>query len=102
VVAERRLARTAQPGASPAEPLRGGGAHGHRGRRGGVRGLCGPDAGAHLEAIGEFADAGFDHVYVHQVGPDQEGFIAFYEREVLPEARELVPRMLESVTARAL
>jgi coenzyme F420-dependent glucose-6-phosphate dehydrogenase len=23
-------------------------------------------------------------VYVHQVGPDQEGFFDFYEREVLP------------------
>jgi hypothetical protein len=26
-----------------------------------------------------------DHVYVHQIGPDQEGFFSFYEREVLPE-----------------
>ena len=24
------------------------------------------------------------HVYVHQVGPDQEGFFRFYQREVLP------------------
>jgi coenzyme F420-dependent glucose-6-phosphate dehydrogenase len=46
--------------------------------------VCGPDPGAHLEKIREFADAGFDHVYVHQVGPDQEGFLSFYEREVLP------------------
>jgi hypothetical protein len=34
--------------------------------------------------IREFADAGFDHVYVHQVGPDQGPFFSFYEREVLP------------------
>ena len=46
--------------------------------------VCGPDPDRHLEAIAEFASAGFDHVYVHQVGPDQEGFFAFYEREVLP------------------
>ena len=35
-------------------------------------------------AIQEYVDAGFDHVYVHQVGPDQEGFFRFYEREILP------------------
>jgi len=29
-------------------------------------------------------DAGFTQVYVHQIGPDQEGFFRFYEREVLP------------------
>ena len=43
--------------------------------------VCGPDADAHLEGIRRFADAGFDHVYVHQVGPDQEGFTDFYARE---------------------
>ena len=46
--------------------------------------VLGPDVDRHLEAIEEFARAGFDHVYVHQVGPDQEGFFRFYEREVLP------------------
>ena len=49
--------------------------------------VCGPDAGLHVEKIREFIDAGFDHVYVHQVGPDQEGFFQFYEREVLPALR---------------
>ena len=39
----------------------------------------------HLRAIHEYADAGFDHVYVHQIGHDQEGFFRFYEREVLPK-----------------
>ena len=46
--------------------------------------VCGPDPERHLQAIAEFASAGFDHVYVHQVGPDQEGFFDFYEREILP------------------
>ena len=46
--------------------------------------VCGPDAERHLQAIDEFSRAGFDHVYVHQVGPDQEGFFRFYEREILP------------------
>jgi coenzyme F420-dependent glucose-6-phosphate dehydrogenase len=48
--------------------------------------VCGPDADRHREAIQEFEDAGFDHVYVHQVGPDQEGFLRFYEREILARA----------------
>ena len=48
---------------------------------------CGPDADRHVEAIQAFADAGFDHVYVHQVGPDQAGFFEFYDEEVLPSFR---------------
>ncbi len=45
---------------------------------------CGPDPERHVAAIQKFVDAGYDHVFVHQVGPDQEGFFTFYEREVLP------------------
>lgn len=46
--------------------------------------VLGPDAERHVRAIAAFADAGFDEVHVHQAGPDQEGFLRFYEREVLP------------------
>ena len=49
--------------------------------------VCGPDPERHLAAIREFTDAGYRHVYLHQVGPDQEGFFEFYERHVLPELR---------------
>jgi G6PDH family F420-dependent oxidoreductase len=49
--------------------------------------LCSPDPAEHLKKIEEFARAGFTHVYVHQVGPDQETFFRFYEREILPELR---------------
>ncbi|MDQ3724975.1 MAG: TIGR03557 family F420-dependent LLM class oxidoreductase [Actinomycetota bacterium] len=49
--------------------------------------VCGPDADRHIEAIREYVDAGYDHVYVHQVGPDQDGFFDFYERSVLPALR---------------
>jgi coenzyme F420-dependent glucose-6-phosphate dehydrogenase len=45
---------------------------------------CGPDPARYLEVIRTWADAGFDHVYVHQIGPDQDGFLRFFEREVLP------------------
>jgi len=47
--------------------------------------VCGPDPEKHLAKIREFVDAGFEQVYVHQVGPDQEGFFRFYEREILPQ-----------------
>jgi G6PDH family F420-dependent oxidoreductase len=54
--------------------------------------VCGPDPEAHLEGIRMFADAGFDHVYVHQVGPEQDAFFDFYASEVLPEAETLTSR----------
>ena len=45
---------------------------------------CGPDAARHLAKIAEYVDAGYDSVYVHQIGPDQAGFIKFAEGELLP------------------
>ena len=47
----------------------------------------GPDPDRHVEGIKQFVDAGYTHVYVHQLGPDQEGFFSFYESEVLPKLR---------------
>jgi coenzyme F420-dependent glucose-6-phosphate dehydrogenase len=47
--------------------------------------ICGPDPERHLAAVKEFVDAGYDHVYIHQIGPDQEGFFRFYEHDVLPK-----------------
>ena len=52
---------------------------------------CGPDLDVHLQKIQSFADAGFDHVYVHQIGPDQAGFLEAYG-DVLAEARTLEAR----------
>jgi len=49
--------------------------------------VCGPDPAKHRGAIQGYIDAGYDHVYIHQVGPDQEGFFDFYRREVLPHFR---------------
>jgi G6PDH family F420-dependent oxidoreductase len=46
--------------------------------------VCGPEPERHLEAIDAFVRAGYDHVYVHQVGPDQAGFITFYAERILP------------------
>jgi coenzyme F420-dependent glucose-6-phosphate dehydrogenase len=47
--------------------------------------VCGPDAERHLDAIRKYTAAGYDHVWIHQIGPDQEGFFRFYQREVLPK-----------------
>jgi hypothetical protein len=46
--------------------------------------VCGPDPQKYIEKIQAFADAGFTHVYLHQVGPDQPGFFDFAKRELLP------------------
>jgi G6PDH family F420-dependent oxidoreductase len=51
---------------------------------------CGPDVEAHLQAIQEYADAGFDELYVNQIGPDQEAFFAAYSEQVLPRVQQLV------------
>jgi coenzyme F420-dependent glucose-6-phosphate dehydrogenase len=47
--------------------------------------VCGPDPEAHLAKIKEYETAGYDHVYVQQVGPDFEGFLKLYQREVMPK-----------------
>jgi G6PDH family F420-dependent oxidoreductase len=47
--------------------------------------VCGPDPAKHVEQMQKYVDAGFDHIYIHQVGPDQEGFMRFYQQEVLPK-----------------
>ena len=39
--------------------------------------------------IKTYADVGFDHLYFHQIGPDQTGFLTFFERELLPRLREM-------------
>jgi len=51
--------------------------------------VCGPDPQLFLDKIKEYVDAGFTHVYLHQIGPDQEGFLDFAKRELLPQASSL-------------
>jgi G6PDH family F420-dependent oxidoreductase len=46
---------------------------------------CGADIERHLEKIRAFADAGFDELYVNQIGPDQDAFFAAYREQVLPQ-----------------
>ncbi|MFN8017965.1 MAG: TIGR03557 family F420-dependent LLM class oxidoreductase [Acidimicrobiales bacterium] len=44
----------------------------------------GPDPEVHVAGIRTYLDAGFDQVYVHQIGPDQARFLRFFRDEVLP------------------
>ena len=45
---------------------------------------CGPDPERHATAIGEYIDAGYDKVYVSQIGDDQAGFLQFFSKEIRP------------------
>lgn len=47
--------------------------------------VCGPDAQTYHDKIKEYADAGYSHVYIHQIGLDQDGFFDFARRELLPK-----------------
>ena len=45
---------------------------------------CGPDLERHVRAIERFAEAGFDEVYLQQIGDGHERFFEIYAREILP------------------
>ena len=46
--------------------------------------VCGPDPEPYLAKLEEFEKLGFTHLYLHQVGPDQESFFDFWKRELEP------------------
>jgi len=46
--------------------------------------ICGNDLEKHIKKIQAIIDSGFNIVYIHQVGQDQEAFLKAYEKEVLP------------------
>ena len=43
---------------------------------------CGPDADRIVETVKTYVEAGFDRVYLQQIGPDQDAFFQFFEREL--------------------
>jgi G6PDH family F420-dependent oxidoreductase len=49
----------------------------------------GPAVETYVEAVRKFADAGFDHVVLLSVGPDQESFIGFFKNELAREVRRI-------------
>jgi coenzyme F420-dependent glucose-6-phosphate dehydrogenase len=46
--------------------------------------VCGPDPERYLEKIRSYGEAGVTHVYVHQIGPDQDGFLRFCRESIVP------------------
>jgi coenzyme F420-dependent glucose-6-phosphate dehydrogenase len=46
---------------------------------------CGPDPEKYIRAIQAYANAGYTHVCLHQIGPRQYDFMDFYEREIMPK-----------------
>jgi coenzyme F420-dependent glucose-6-phosphate dehydrogenase len=65
--------------------------------------VCGPDPSRYLDAIRKATRAGYDHVCLHQVGREQEGFIRFFEREIRPRLRRAgsAPRRVPANRRRA-
>jgi G6PDH family F420-dependent oxidoreductase len=49
---------------------------------------CGPDPKAHLEAFAPFIDAGFDEIYVANMGPHYADMLKMYGENVLPELNQ--------------
>lgn len=50
---------------------------------------CGPDMEPIVEKARAMIDAGYDHVYFHQIGPDQEAFFDMWSRELRQQLRSL-------------
>jgi G6PDH family F420-dependent oxidoreductase len=48
---------------------------------------CGPDVDEHVEAIKAYEEAGFDELYINQIGPEQDAFFEAYREHVLPKAQ---------------
>ena len=46
--------------------------------------VCGDDVGAVVAACEEFADAGFTALHLHQIGPDQRGFLDWWHEQLGP------------------
>jgi coenzyme F420-dependent glucose-6-phosphate dehydrogenase len=45
------------------------------------------DTGRHVELLRREIERGFDGIYLHEVGPEQERFVEVFGREVLPRVR---------------
>jgi coenzyme F420-dependent glucose-6-phosphate dehydrogenase len=45
---------------------------------------AGPDPEPYVQAVREYEQAGFTHIYFHQIGRDQEGFFRFWREQLEP------------------
>lgn len=49
--------------------------------------VCGADAEAHVEQLRSYVEAGYDEIYVNNIGPHQQEFFRFYSERVLSAVR---------------
>ncbi|OKK04982.1 5,10-methylene tetrahydromethanopterin reductase [Streptomyces sp. CB03234] len=52
---------------------------------------CGTEPDRYIEVAQQFVDAGFDRLVMQNAGPDPDGFIDFYRRELDRRVRQLTP-----------
>jgi G6PDH family F420-dependent oxidoreductase len=50
---------------------------------------CGPDPERHVASVRKYVEAGFDHIVLLGAGPDQEGFLNFWQKELKPRLSKL-------------
>ncbi|WIM99519.1 TIGR03557 family F420-dependent LLM class oxidoreductase [Actinoplanes oblitus] len=48
--------------------------------------VCGPDPKPYLDALRTYAEAGFDHLVLQNAGPDPDGFLEFFQKEIKPRS----------------
>jgi G6PDH family F420-dependent oxidoreductase len=53
--------------------------------------VTGTDVAPYLERVAALRRAGFTHVFLHQVGPDQDGFFGFAGDRLLPALKAAAP-----------
>jgi G6PDH family F420-dependent oxidoreductase len=49
----------------------------------------GPDPEKHVQAVKKYVKAGYDHIVLIGIGPDQAGFLGFFREELAPRLRKL-------------
>ena len=49
--------------------------------------VCGPDVERHVDAFAPYVDAGYDEVYVSNMGPNYQQMLQAYGEKVLPALR---------------
>lgn len=51
---------------------------------------CGPDPKPLIESVSKAVEAGMDHIYFHQIGSDQEGFLDWWDAELRPALDDVI------------
>jgi G6PDH family F420-dependent oxidoreductase len=50
---------------------------------------CGPDVEPYVQSVQSYLEAGYDHLYFHQIGPDQDGFFRFWSETLKPALADI-------------